>query len=193
MKRFAMLTVLALTFVVPAAFAQDHGEVGVFVDYLRLHHANDANFLGLGGRAGFNVHRSVQLEAEMSYDFERNITTTQTNGATTNFFRSDLRMIHGLFGPKFQTGGGAVRAFAVLKGGLLNFSLAGTRALSGSTFTGQINSIPDGDTNGVFYPGGGIELFAGPIGVRFEIGDLMYFDNGANHNLRVTVGPQIRF
>src|SRR5512146_330343 len=105
MKRFAMLTVLALAFAVPAAFAQDHGEVGVFADYVRLHHANDASFLGLGGRAGFNVHRSVQLEAEMSYDFERNVTTTFSSGATTNFFRSDLRLIHGLFGPKFQTGG----------------------------------------------------------------------------------------
>lgn len=49
------------------------------------------------------------------------------------------------------------------------------------------------DPNGVFYPAGGVEAFAGIFGVRAEIGDEMYFDNGANHNLRITAGPVIRF
>ena len=44
-----------------------------------------------------------------------------------------------------------------------------------------------------FYPGGGIEFFVGWFGMRFEAGDEMFFDNGVNHNLRVTAGPVIRF
>jgi len=29
--------------------------------------------------------------------------------------------------------------------------------------------------------------------LRAEAGDMMYFDNGANHNLNVTFGPTFRF
>jgi hypothetical protein len=95
-------------------------------------------------------------------------------------------MIHGAFGPKFQVGSDAVRAFFTLKGGLLNFSTS-------NSFPTQIDTIRGGDTDGVFYPGGGVELFAGRIGVRGEIGDEIWFSYGANHNLRITIGPQIRF
>jgi hypothetical protein len=45
----------------------------------------------------------------------------------------------------------------------------------------------------VFYPGGGIELFAGKLGLRVEAGDEIYFDHGWNHNLRITAGPTLRF
>jgi hypothetical protein len=167
-------------------FAQNHGEFGVYADYVRLHHADNTNFWGIGGRFGFNVHSHVQLEAEMSYDFSRSFTNTFTNGGTVTVVTSDLRLLHGLFGPKFQTGGGAIRVFGVLKGGFLNFS-------SNTSVGNQISNIPFGDTNGVFYPGGGVEFFAGPIGLRLEAGDLMYFDRGANNNLRLTIGPQFRF
>lgn len=44
-----------------------------------------------------------------------------------------------------------------------------------------------------FYPGGGIELFAKWIGIRAEVGDQMYWENGANHNLKFSVGPQFRW
>ena len=43
------------------------------------------------------------------------------------------------------------------------------------------------------YPGGGVEAFAGPIGLRVEVGDEIYMNNGANNNLRVTFSPSIRF
>jgi hypothetical protein len=187
MKKLVLGLIAALVLMsAPATFAQNHGEVGVFADYVRLHHADNANFLGLGGRVGFNLQSHVQLEAEMSYDFEKSFTTTTTNGGTVTLTRTGLRLLHGMFGPKFQTGGEAVRAFVVLKGGFLNFS-------TNSSLSGQFSGITGGDTNGVFYPGGGVEFFGGPIGVRLEVGDLMYFDRGANHNLRFTVGPQIRF
>ncbi len=188
MKRIAMVIILALI-AAPAIFAQgtpdkDHGEIGAFFNMTRLHHANDQNWYGFGGRVGFNVHPNVQLEAEMAYDFSRNFTVTTSALPTAQ--TTNLRMIHGLFGPKFQIGTGAVRAFVTAKGGLLNFS-------TDKNLQGQINGITQGDTNGVFYPGGGLEIYAGWLGLRAEIGDEIYFDNGANHNLRVAIGPQIRF
>jgi len=195
MKGFALLAAVAMLLLwVPSAVAQDydHGEIGVFADYVRLHHANDANYLGLGGRAGFNISPHVQLEGEVSYDFEKSFTTgTLTNAGTLTVTRTNLRLLHGLFGPKLQTGNGAWRLFVTAKGGFLNFNVSSSSVVSGvgSAFSG----VPNGDTNGVFYPGGGIEAFAGPVGLRVDIGDLMYFDRGANHNLRITFGPQLRF
>ena len=192
MKKIILLLIVALVFLtVPALYAQDHAEVGVFADYVRLHHADDANFWGLGGRVGFNVHSHVQLEADMAYDFERQFTTTTSTGGTTTFTQSGLRLWHGSFGPKIQTNLGPVRAFVVLKGGFLNFGVSGQNALNG--FTTGLGNFIGGDTNGLFYPGGGLEFFAGPIGLRVDAGDLMYFDRGANHNLVLTVGPTFRF
>src|SRR5215472_11904081 len=56
-----------------------------------------------------------------------------------------------------------------------------------------VRGLTNTDLNGVFYPAGGVEAFAGILGFRAEIGDEMYFANGANHNLRITFGPAIRF
>ncbi|HUS20151.1 MAG TPA: outer membrane beta-barrel protein [Terriglobales bacterium] len=193
MKNSAIVLLLAL-FLAPVAFAQDadtynRGEVGVFVDFLRLHHAQ-VNQFGIGGRAGFNVHPNVQLEAEGAYDFRQSGEDTVTVGAVTSTYRADLRTTSFLFGPKFHTNG-PVRVFGTLKGGILNFSVSTTAAPLG--FTNTLRTIRDGDTNGVFYPAGGIEAFAGWFGFRAEAGDMMYFDRGANHNFRFTVGPQFRF
>lgn len=192
MKKIALALVFAML-LVPAVFAQDKGEmnhatVGVFAHYLRLSAARSANLYGVGGRIGFNVHPNVQFEAEMGYDFERNVTTTipAVTGLTTTFVRSPLRVIDGLFGPKFQVGTGAFRAFATAKGGFINFS-------NNRSFSGQVGNIASGDTNGVFYPGGGIEAYAGPVGIRIEAGDEIYWANGAHNNLRITAGPQFRF
>jgi hypothetical protein len=187
MKRIVLVMILALV-AAPVVFAQgtpdkDHGEVGAFFNWTRLHNANNENFYGVGGRVGFNVHPNVQLEAEMAYDFSRNITISTSNITTTN---TSLRMLHGLFGPKFQVGTGAIRAFATVKGGFVNFS---TNHNLASQFTG----VTTGNTDGVFYPGGGIEAYVGWLGIRAEVGDEIYFSNGANNNLRVTIGPQIRF
>lgn len=190
MKKHVIATIAALTLLLAAAvpaFAQEeHVTIGAFADYTRLHHADDANFWGVGGRVGFNVHPNIQLEAEMSYDFERSFVNTSNNGGVITTNTSTLRLLHGLFGPKIYAGSGAFHVFGVLKGGFLNFS-------TNNSFAGQVGGITDGDTNGVFYPGGGIEVFSGPIGFRVEVGDLMYIDNGANHNLRLTIGPQFRF
>jgi Outer membrane protein beta-barrel domain len=194
MKRFAILSALALIFAAPAVFAQNRGEIGAFADMTRLDKAGPTNFFGVGGRLGINVGEHAAVEAEVAYDFERNFTTTlnpNAPGAQT-FARTGLRLIHGLFGPKFQTGGGAVRAFVFAKGGILNFSVAESSNVT-TAFTTAFGRLGETDTNGAFYPGGGVEAYLGPVGLRLDVGDLIYFDNGANHNLRITLGPHIRF
>jgi hypothetical protein len=198
MKRIAILSVLGLCFamIAPAASGQDkddknHGNFGVYFDYTRLQFAKQ-NFFGVGGRLGINVHPHIVLEGEMAYDFERNATASITDlSGNTTTVRSNLRLIHGLFGPKIQSTG-PVRVFAVLKGGLLNFSVARSGVTAGNV-ANQFGNIADGDTNGVFYPGGGVEFNAGFIGLRLEAGDEIFFDNGANHNFKFMGGPQIRF
>ncbi|MFB3917054.1 MAG: hypothetical protein ACE14M_10005 [Terriglobales bacterium] len=191
MKGFAVLTILALV-LVPAAFAQNHGEFGVFAEYFRLHSAGDLNFVGIGGRASFNASTHIALEGEMGYDFERTFNNVFSNGITFTTVRSNLSLLHGLFGPKIQTGGGALRAFLTAKGGFLNFR-GGAGAATLGNFAGQVALVPVGDTNGAMFAGGGVEGFLGPVGLRLDIGDEIYWDEGANHNLKVTLGPHIRF
>jgi len=194
MKRFWLLLVALAFTAVPMAMAQgrsDHIEVGVFADYFRPSDAApNRNFVGVGGRAAFNLHPSVQLEAEMAYDFKRSFTTTFTDGVNTELVNTQFRTLHGFFGPKFQTGSGPFRIFVTGKVGFDNFSISNQNAT-----TGFVNTV--GLTNGTtffaLYPGGGLEAFAGPIGVRAEIGDDIYFDHGTHNNLRVTFGPQFRF
>jgi hypothetical protein len=193
MKRCLGLLIALIFLAAPMLMAQssDHVEVGAFVDYFRLSNTSPTrNFVGLGGRAAFNMNSSVQLEAEMAYDFKRNYTSTFTDGVTTATVNSSFRTLHGFFGPKFQTGSGPLRIFVTGKVGFDNFSINNQNAP-----TGFVNTV--GLTNGAtyfaVYPGGGIEAFAGAIGLRAEIGDDIYFHGGAHNNLRVTFGPQVRF
>jgi hypothetical protein len=194
MKRIAGILMLGLAFtlVTPALFAQEeHGEFGVFADYTRLGHLNGGNFWGPGGQIAFNLNNHLQLEGGMAYLPERTINTGAGNTTSFTTTQSGLRLLSGLFGPKIQTGVGPIKLFAVLKGGFLNFNVS-NRGI-GTGFTNAVGLVPGGDTNGVFYPGGGIEAFAGHIGIRAEAGDEMYFDRGANHNLRIAIGPQFRW
>lgn len=178
----------------------NHGEFGVYGDYFRLTPrgaAGSTNFIGLGGRIGFNVHPNIALEAEMNYDFERNYTTVNasdgTASGTTTTVTSRLRPLTGLFGPKFQFGtSGPFRAFVTGKAGFLEFSTSHSAA-SGSSFTGSFDQFGNSGTHFAAYPGGGIETFIGPVGLRVEAGDEIYMNNGANNNLRVTFSPSIRF
>ena len=194
MKRIlGLLVILAMMVAVPALYAQEeHGEVGAYGDFTRLGSAGNTDFTGLGGRLGFNVNNHLQFEGSIGYDFSRNFTSTSSNGLSTSFTTSRLRLLNGLFGPKIQTGVGPVTAYVVLKGGFLNFGVS--HAATVGTFTNSFGGVLNGDTNGVFYPGAGVEFFIGHVfGLRAEAGDMMYFDNGANHNLNVTFGPTFRF
>jgi hypothetical protein len=192
MKRIAFLLLISSLGVAPLVRAQNHAEVGAFVDYFKLGETS-SNFVGLGGRAAFNVARNVQIEAEMSYDFNRVFTegfTDNTSGAN-NTTNSNLRVLHGLFGPKFQTSG-PVRVFVTVKGGFTNFRFDPTPA-SFDTFTSSVTNLRTSNVDAALYPGGGVEAFLGPIGLRLEVGDEIIFVNGAHNNWKVSFGPQIRF
>lgn len=194
MKRYLGFAILLLLLTAPTLLAQDdsnHIEIGVFAEYFRMTDVTPTqNFVGLGGRAAVNVHPSIQLEAEMGYDFKRSFAQTFTNGVSTELVNTQLRTLHGFFGPKFQTGSGAFRIFVTGKVGFENFSVTNNNATTGFTNSVGLNS---GTTRFAVYPGGGLEAFAGPIGVRAEIGDDIYFLNGAHNNLRISLGPQFRF
>jgi hypothetical protein len=194
MKRCLGLFIASLFLSVPMVMAQnsDHVEVGAFVDYFRLSNnaAPVSNFFGVGGRVAFNMNSSVQLEAEMAYDFKRNYSSTFSNGVTTTTVNSNFRTLHGFFGPKLQTGSGPFRIFVTGKVGFDNFSINNQNAQSG--FVNTVG-LTNGATYFAVYPGGGVEAFAGPIGLRAEIGDDIYFNGGAHNNVRITFGPQLRF
>ena len=197
MKQHLGLILTALFFATPALVvaqengSTDHAEVGIFAEYFRFSDPGPtSNNIGLGGRAAFNVRPSVQLEAEMGYDFERNYTSTYSNGITTANVQSRMRSLHGLFGPKFQTGSGPFRVFVTGKVGFENFTVTNQGAPTG--FANAVTLTSDA-TYFALYPGGGIEAFAGPIGVRAEVGDNIFFNNGVHNNLRISFGPQFRF
>src|SRR5258707_5100613 len=116
---FSIMLAVAGALALPSvAAAQDHGEVGAFVDYYQLGVTDPKiNFIGVGGRVAFNVRPTVGLEAEMAYDFKRNFTSTFSHGISTAFVDTRLRPLHALFGPKFQT----PRPFKVFVTGQVRF------------------------------------------------------------------------
>ena len=194
MKRIAILLAFVGLAFVPQARAQNHAEAAAFGDYYRPSQLNDRSMWGLGGRFSLNVHPKVQLEAEVAYDFQQSFNESFTDPITGNvtLTRSPIRVLHGLFGPKLQTGGGALRAFLTLKGGIVNFRFD-NRPATFATFSSSVESLRANNVNGALYPGGGAEAFFGPFGIRLDVGDEIYFRNGARNNLRIAIGPTIRF
>ena len=199
MKRIAIVCALVLCAAAcaPSASAQssngddkNHGNLGVYFDFTRLSDAN-LNMLGVGGRLGFNIRKHIVLEAEMAYDFERSKVQTITTGVITTTVRSNLRMLHGLFGPKIQTTG-PIRFFGLIKGGFVNFGVGGP--VTAGAINNQIGTIVDGDTKAALYPGAGAEINWGWFGIRVEAGDeIIFLNNSTQNNFRATFGPQIRF
>jgi hypothetical protein len=191
MKITFVIAAALLCLCAPLAFAQseNHGEAGVFADYTRLAPV-DTNFYGVGGRVSFNVRPNIQFEGEMAYDLDQSFSTSlPCTGDITcnqNVVRSSLHLWDGLFGPKFQTSG-PFKFFVTAKGGFLNF------AGGNPSFTTQVGTFGSNGTFGVLYPGGGVEGYLGHIGLRLDVGDEIYFDNGARNNLKIEFGPHIRF
>jgi hypothetical protein len=195
MKRFAFLLILTAC-LVPLASAQEpeHVQVGIFADYLRLSQT-DTNFAGLGARVGVVAFHSLKLEGEMSYDFDQAFTESfrdETTGAIT-VRRTGMRTLHGEFGPKVNLGEHwHVHPFVTLKGGFVDFRINNAPATIG-TFFSSVDNLRRKNVDGVLYPGGGIEGRLGPLGLRLDVGDEIYFNSGTHNNLRVAFGPYIRF
>ncbi len=193
MKRVALLLFLA-GWLVPLVSAQDHVQVGAYADYFRLSQTRN-NMVGLGGRAAFKAFPHVMLEAEMSYDFQQAFTegfTTTSNPSSITFAPSNLKVLHGLIGPKIVAGHGAIRPFFTVKGGFVNFRLD-PRPASVGTAISSIENLRANNVSGAIYPGAGLEGHIGPVGLRLEAGDEIYFSGSTHHNLRLAFGPFIRF
>jgi hypothetical protein len=192
MKRIALLLFLA-GWLVPLASAQDHFQVGAYGDYFRITQTN-TNMAGIGGRVGYKVFSHVMFEGEMNYDFDQAFTEhCVSTGCTVSVANSNLKVLHGLAGPKIIGGHGAIRPFLAIKGGFINFQLNPKPASFGS-FVTSVNNLRANNVTGVLYPALGAEGHLGPIGLRLEGGDEMYFvGNTTHHNVRVAFGPFLRF
>jgi hypothetical protein len=192
MKRIALLLLLS-ALLVPLASAQDRFQLGAYADYFRLSQTN-TNMAGLGGRAAIKAFSHVMLEGEMSYDFQQAFSEGFANpsGGAITFQNSNLKVLHGLVGPKFIGGHGKIRPFLTVKGGFVNFRLD-PRPASFAGFASSVDNLRTNNVSGTLYPGAGIEGHLGPVGLRLEAGDEIYFAGGRHHNARVTFGPFIRF
>ena len=63
------------------------------------------------------------LEAEVSYDFGVTFTETFANSGSLVFQRTDMRLLHGPFGPKVSLGHSNFHLFVTAKGGFLDTML----------------------------------------------------------------------
>lgn len=188
----------------PSATGTDatHVSVGVFGDYLRYNPKGSAlGLVGLGARLGVNMSHHTAIEGEMDYDFAKNYTVANVNttgtggtgGISTNTVTVGIRPLWALFGPRFDLGSEHANLFVTGKVGIVNWTTTNPHSVSGATFANAVESIGGSGTELALYPGAGIQGYWGFFGLRVEVGDAIYVHNGANNNLRVTFGPQIRF
>lgn len=181
---------LAATF----SFGQSRMEAGIFLDWLSVSQTATNN-IGLGARFGYRIHSHVMLEGELAYDYGLNFDEAYRNITTGDLVaieRTSVGVTHGLFGPMLQPAHGHFRPFATLKAGFIDFRLSPS-LLPYSNVVSSVLGLRTSNLNAALYPAGGIETSLGPVGLRFEMGDEIYFNSGAHNNLRVTFGPIVRF
>lgn len=191
--QWLILVLLGLA-ALPQAFAQKRIEAGVFVEDMTVSQTNTSN-VGLGARFGYRVHRNVMMEGELGYDYGVNFHEAYldiSNGNTTAIERTSIGVTDGLFGPTFVRASGHLRPFVTLKGGFVDFRLSPS-LLPYSGVVSSILGIRTSWVNAAIYPGAGAEAVLGPVGLRLDAGDAIYFNDGAQHNLRITFGPVLRF
>ena len=192
--RKAVLALLVFCVYATTARAQSRMEAGVLLDYTSISQTQTPN-VGLGARFGYRAHRHVMLEGELAYDYGVNFNelyVNVTNGKVAAIERTSIGLTEGLFGPMLEPARGHVRPFATMKAGFVDFRLSPS-LLPYGTVTSTVFGIRSSNVNAALYPGGGAEASLGPVGLRLEFGDLMYFNSGAHNNLRVTFGPIVRF
>jgi hypothetical protein len=176
------------------AHAQKRVEAGVLLDYLGVSQTQTNNF-GVGGRLGYRVHHSVMVEGELAYDYGVNFHEVYSNIAEGNVIaveQTSIGVTQALFGPKLQPAHGHLRPFVTLKGGFVDFRLSPS-LLPYSSVVSAVLGIRTSSLNAALYPAGGAEATLGPLGLRLELGDLIYFNGGDHNNLRITFGPILRF
>jgi len=175
-------------------FGQSRVEAGVYLDYLGISQTNTNNF-GLGARFGYRAHRHLMLEGEFTYSYGVNFKEAYlniANGSVTAIGQSSIGVTDVLFGPMLQPAHGHLRPFATMKAGWLDFRLSPSLV----PYSGVVSSalgIRTSNVDAALYPGGGVEAVLGPVGLRLEFGDVIYFNGGGHNNLRISLGPVLRF
>jgi hypothetical protein len=176
------------------AHAQKRVEAGLLLDYLGVSQTQTNNF-GVGGRLGYRVHHNVMVEGELAYDYGVNfqdVYSNIANGNVTAIEQTSIGVTQGLFGPKLQPAHGHFRPFVTLKGGFIDFRLSPS-LIPNSSVVSTVLGIRTSNLNAALYPAGGAEATLGPLGLRLELGDLIYFNDGEHNNLRIVFGPILRF
>ena len=200
-KSFAAMCVFLLC-VSGVASAQKRVQIGAFLDYLSSSATStqpSANNFGIGGRLGYRVHRRVVLEGEFAYDYGANFTAAYNNIKNLNgtaLENTTVGLTQGWIGPALQRVHGKLRPFVTLKGGFMDFRLSSSLATSlipYGTELGIALHVKTSNVNPAIYPAAGGELGLGPIGLRLEVGDAIFFDSGGHNDLRLTFGPTLSF
>jgi hypothetical protein len=194
MRKLVLIILSLFIFTAAPLFAQKRIEAGVFLDYLSISQTSTNNF-GLGARFGCRIHRDVLLEGELAYDYGINFDEAYrniANGNITAIERTSIGVTQALFGPKLQPAGGGLRPFVTLKGGFVDFRFS-TSLLPYSDVASAVFGLRTSNLNAAIYPAAGVEAALGPVGLRLEAGDEMYFNKGTHNNLRITFGPILRF
>lgn len=187
-------TLLAIAFAASPLHGQRRFEAGVFIDSLSVSQTNTDNF-GLGGRFGYRVERKVVVEGEAAYDYGLNFHEAYldvTNGNTKKLESTSIGVAEGFVGPMLESPRGRFRPFVTLKGGFVDFRLSPS-LIPYSTYVSSLLGIRTSSLNASLYPAAGAEASLGPVGLRLEAGDTVYFNHGAHNNLRITFGPILRF
>lgn len=188
------LTLILLLFATTPLLSQKRVELGVFIDYVNISQTSTNNF-GVGARFGYSIHRNVMLEGELAYDYGINFDEAYrniVNGNLTAIKHTSIGVTHGLAGPKLQPSGGGLRPFITLKAGFMDFRLSPS-LLPSSQLASVVLGLRTSNLSAALYPAAGVEASLGPLGLRFETGDEIYFNSGAHHNLRIVFGPILRF
>jgi hypothetical protein len=175
-------------------YAQSRFQASVLLDYLGVSQTNTDN-VGVGGRFGFRIHHRVMLEAESTYSYGvnfREVYRDLSNRDVKAIATTSIGVTDGLFGPMLQPAHGHLRPFVTLKGGFIDFRLSPT-LIPYSGLVSSLLGLRTSTVNGVLYPGGGAEAILGPVGLRLEFGDAIYFNSGVHNNSRITFGPTLRF
>jgi hypothetical protein len=167
-------------------------QAGVFADYFRSG-ATGTDMFGLGGRLGVDLVPHVTLEGDMAFDFNRGFNNAFSyNGGGASFITSGVKTLDAFFGPRYTFTHGRIRPFVELKAGFIDYMFNNVPVGSTSVSNG-IQNLLNQNINAALLAGGGVEGKVGPVAVRFDVADQMYFNHGAQQGLRVTFGPLIRF
>ena len=166
-----------------------HGEIGVFGEVLRLQRV-PVTLGGIGGRFSFELYNPIALEAETSFTFPRSSPELFSN-VTSQFTAESSARTAVILGGGTLRSCGDVSGFVTVKGGITFIAISDVTASAG--FVGALDPLRSSSWHRTLYGGGGIQFNLKNLALRLETGDLIYFSDGANHNLRVTFGPLLRF